>query len=265
MADIFLVDDDRTIIEVYHNMLEIKGHRIIGEAFDGESAVNEYEKMSAKPDIVLMDHRMPFKNGLLAMDDIRAMNPAQCIIFVTADFEAAKVALKKGASSFIIKPFRMDVLFNSIEMAHLEEKKKSAELKESYLGIITRIGESGDSGSRAGICEMVEKEMINNFIPEDSQVGVSMEVTINWLCEFFNFMGMSYTYKREKNRFIIRNNKCIWMDELGQNPNFCFMAKCVISKFAKKTGMDFELSVKKAIMDGSDECYFEIVFTARHS
>ena len=125
MAKMFLVDDDRAIIEVYHNMLEIKGHEIIGEAFDGENAVEIYKKLPAKPDIILMDHRMPFKSGLIAMKDIHTINPTQCIIFVTADFEAAKDALDMGAQSFIMKPFRMDDLFNSIEMALLEKKRES--------------------------------------------------------------------------------------------------------------------------------------------
>ncbi|MCK5398296.1 MAG: methanogen output domain 1-containing protein, partial [Thermoplasmata archaeon] len=70
----------------------------------------------------------------------------------------------------------------------------------------------------------------------------------------------NYTYEREQDKFIIRNTKCIWMNELGPNPHFCFMAKCVISKFAMKTGREFNLELNKAIMDGSEECVFELTF-----
>ncbi len=241
-------------------MLEIRGHEVIGKACDGDSAVNAYKELPAKPDIILMDHRMPFKCGMKAMKEIHTINPTQCIIFVTADFEAAKDALKNGAHSFIMKPFRMDDLFNSIEMALFEKKRKSSELRETYMGYITRVHDAGGVGGLAGICDTVEKEVINKFIPEQSLANISLETIINWLCEFFNTMDMNFTYEREQDKFIIKNNKCIWMDELGPNPNFCFMTKCTISKFALKTGREFELSLNKAIMDNADECVIELVF-----
>ena len=121
MAKIFLVDDDKAIIEVYKIMLEIKGHEVIGEAYDGEHAVEVYNTFLVKPDIILMDHRMPFKNGISTMKDILSTNQNQCIIFITADFESAKDSVTKGAHSFIMKPFCMNDLFNSIDMALLEK------------------------------------------------------------------------------------------------------------------------------------------------
>ena len=83
---------------------------------------------------------------------------------------------------------------------------------------------------------------------------------MKWFCEFFNTMDMKYTYERDNDKIIIRNTKCTWMDDLGPNPHFCFMAKCVISKFAMKTGREFNLELNKAIMDGSEECVFELTF-----
>ncbi len=260
LAKMFLVDDDRAIIEVYRNMLEIKGHEVIGEAFDGESAVMIYEKLPIKPDIILMDHRMPFKNGIKSMEGIHTIHPTQCVIFVTADFKAAKDALNKGAQSFIMKPFRMDDLFNSIEMALLEKKRDSSKLREAYLGYIIKVNETGGVGSLASICDGLEKDLINKFIPGPTLTNIPLETMMNWFCEFFNTMDMKYTYEKEENKFIIRNSKCIWMDEIGANPHFCFMAKCVISKFAMKTRREFNLELNKAIMDGSEECVFELTF-----
>ena len=225
LAKIFLIDDDRVIIEVYHNMLEIREHEVIGEAFDGESAVDIYNELPVKPDIVLMDHRMPFKCGIKAMRDIHEINPTQCVIFVTADFEAAKEALNKGAQSFIMKPFRMDDLFNSIEMALLEKKRDSSKLREAYLGYITKINEKSGSGGLANICDAVEKEIINKFIPEPSLTNIPLETMTTWFTMFLNAMDMNYTCEREQDKIIIRNNKCPWSDEMGSNPLFCCMAK----------------------------------------
>jgi len=258
LAKIFLVDDDGAIIEAYHNMLEIRGHEVIGEAFDGENAVNVYKELPIKPDIILMDHRMPLKSGMAAMEEIHAINPTQCIIFITADYEAAKIALKEGADSFIMKPFRMDDMFNSIEMALAQSKKRSSEFREIYIGYITKLNEAGDVGNLSEICDMIEKKLINSFITESSLTDASIDTIIECLCEFYNIMSFEYSYEREQDKFIIKNKKCIWMDEFGPNPSFCFMSKCVISKFAIKSGKKFELSLNEAIMAGSDECVFEL-------
>jgi len=83
--------------------------------------------MATHPDIVLMDHRMPGMNGIDAMHQIRRINPEQCFIFVTSDPDAAGEARRLGANTFVLKPFRLDRLSETIN-AVLSKRRREQSL-----------------------------------------------------------------------------------------------------------------------------------------
>jgi two-component system chemotaxis response regulator CheY len=124
MATIFAVDDDRAMLEIYREMLVMMNHQLVAEAEDGEMALNIYRKLDKYPDIVLMDYRMPGKNGIEAMEGIRLINPKQCLIFVTSDSDAAKEAQRLGANTYVLKPFRLDTLSSTINQVVANQLKK---------------------------------------------------------------------------------------------------------------------------------------------
>jgi len=115
MARIFIVDDEQFILELYRDVLTLKGHAILAVAYDGEEAVRRYRAFNEKPDIVLMDHRMPLKNGVEATREILQMNPDAIIIFGSADVFAESEALAAGAKAFLPKPFRIDELLEVVD------------------------------------------------------------------------------------------------------------------------------------------------------
>lgn len=114
MATVFAVDDDPAMLDIYRETLVMMNHQIVAEAQNGEDALRIYAKFTEYPDIILMDHRMPGKNGIETMKAIRAVNPGQCIIFVTSDPDAAAEARRLGANTYVLKPFRLDVLSSAI-------------------------------------------------------------------------------------------------------------------------------------------------------
>jgi two-component system chemotaxis response regulator CheY len=124
MATVFAVDDDRNMLDIYREMLVMMNHHIVAEAQDGEEAVRLYRGLKSYPDIVLMDYRMPHRNGVEAMLEIRHINPKQCLIFVTSDPDAAKEAKRLGANTFVLKPFRMDTLSSTINQVMTNLMKK---------------------------------------------------------------------------------------------------------------------------------------------
>ena len=77
--------------------------------------MNLYKSLSEKPDIILMDHRMPVKNGLEATKEILKIDPNVKIIFASADTTVKTLALQAGAVAFHVKPFSMRDLFTTIE------------------------------------------------------------------------------------------------------------------------------------------------------
>ena len=76
-----------------------------------------YKRFSDKPDIILMDHRMPIKNGLDASREILEMDGHSIIILASADKSVRKEALSMGILSFKDKPFTLQRLFENIEKA----------------------------------------------------------------------------------------------------------------------------------------------------
>jgi two-component system chemotaxis response regulator CheY len=114
MVSIFIVDDDENLHRVYRSFFSMKGFDVIGSAFDGAEAVKMFSSLNPRPDVLLMDYRMPIKDGVSATREIRTMDPASKIIFLSADETAREHALKAGAISFLIKPVRFAQLLQTI-------------------------------------------------------------------------------------------------------------------------------------------------------
>lgn len=118
----FLVDDEKFIVELYRDILEAHGHKVVDVASDGEEAIRKYKKMKTKPVVVIMDQRMPVRDGVSATQEILRINPDAAIFFGSADLHIEKEALAAGAKGFLLKPFRIEELLAAIEDA--EKKKK---------------------------------------------------------------------------------------------------------------------------------------------
>ncbi|MHA2297204.1 MAG: response regulator [Candidatus Hodarchaeales archaeon] len=117
MTNIFIVDDDENIVFLFEELLKMKGHKVIAKAFNGEQAVKIYSSLRISPDIILMDHRMPKKNGLTAAKEILGINPDCKIIFISADHSIKNQALKIGAIFFMEKPIKFPELLMIINQA----------------------------------------------------------------------------------------------------------------------------------------------------
>ncbi len=117
MARILIVEDDDSLRNLYRIALNLKGHEVIGTAGDGNQAVDMFRNFSIKPDIVLMDHRMPGKNGLEVTKEILKMNGKSKIIFASADRPVKEEAISLGARNFKPKPFSLEKLCSNINKA----------------------------------------------------------------------------------------------------------------------------------------------------
>ena len=95
-------------------LLSAYGFDVIGTAKNGEEAVEMYENFSVKPDIIIMDYRMPIKNGIEASKDILQINKNAKIIFASADTSVKEIANSIGVVSFKTKPFSNQKLLDNI-------------------------------------------------------------------------------------------------------------------------------------------------------
>lgn len=96
-------------------MLEVKGYQIIEMACNGIEALKKYKSMERKPDLIILDHRMPGMNGIEVMVSLLSMNPKIKVLFASADNSVKDRALGLGAIGFLNKPFGMDDLFTELK------------------------------------------------------------------------------------------------------------------------------------------------------
>ena len=131
MKKILIVDDDAEFREHLTGALEEEGYQV-----DCASSVAEaYEKLGAAEfDVVLLDYMMPKKSGIDALFEIRRQRPKIKVIMITAfaSIENAIDAIKKGASDYISKPFKIDNLLLTIRRI-LEEAKFEEGAKKLYI------------------------------------------------------------------------------------------------------------------------------------
>ena len=114
---LLLVDDHqvvrvglRTVLHNHHH-----GITVVGEAGSKADAVRVAKRL--KPDVVLMDVRLPDGSGVEACRDILANHPTTRVIFLTsfADDEFALAAVLAGAKGYVIKTIDSDLLIQSIQ------------------------------------------------------------------------------------------------------------------------------------------------------
>ena len=110
--NIFIIDDDVSILNLYSKFIEFLGHNIVDYANNGEEAIAKFQKFRIKPDLIIMDHHMPIKNGIESMKEILKIDKEAKIIIASGDSTIRETALLNGAVDFKEKPFDFK-LFNS--------------------------------------------------------------------------------------------------------------------------------------------------------
>lgn len=120
---VFVVDDEDFIRDLYRDVFESSGMTVFS-AQSGEEAVRIFSTMKSKPDIVIMDYRMPGKDGIETTKELLKMDPSVPIIFSSADETVREAALEAGAVSFWAKPFPVSMLVNAM-VDMVEARKKS--------------------------------------------------------------------------------------------------------------------------------------------
>ena len=113
VARVVVVDDEDFIRELYKDFLESKGITVFA-ARDGDEAVRVFKSMTNRPDAIIMDHRMPGKDGIETTKEILRIDPRVPIIFSSADESVREDALAAGAVSFWAKPFPVSLLVNAM-------------------------------------------------------------------------------------------------------------------------------------------------------
>ncbi len=109
-AKILIVDDDETNLDLLESVLEDAGYQHIHLISDSMTTIKAYHDI--RPDLILLDVRMPVLDGHGVMRALKALNDPLLppVLFLTAEpsDENMRLAFEGGARDFIGKPFKID-------------------------------------------------------------------------------------------------------------------------------------------------------------
>jgi DNA-binding NtrC family response regulator len=245
MADILLIDDEKSVRTTLALMLQKVGYRV-EEATGGGEGIEKFKTRFF--DIVITDLKMEPLDGLAVLREVKAANPSSEVLVMTAysTVESGVEAIKLGAYDYIQKPFDKDELLlligKALEHKNLkhEVEQLQSELKEKYrfeniignskemldvLGMVSKIAKtestvlvSGDSGTG--------KELIAKAIHLNSRRKNRSFITINCGAipenlqesELFGHIRGSFTgaIRDKRGLFQEADGGTLFLDEVGE-------------------------------------------------
>ncbi|MGC0364321.1 AmiR/NasT family two-component response regulator [Rhodococcus sp. 27YEA15] len=112
-----VVAEDEALIRMdLVEMLREEGYDVVGEAGDGQVAVELAEEL--RPDLVIMDVKMPRRDGIDAASEIAAKRIAPVVILTAfSQRELVERARDAGAMAYLVKPFSISDLVPAVELA----------------------------------------------------------------------------------------------------------------------------------------------------
>ncbi len=149
MAGILIIDDDTFICKAIQKQLKNNGFEA-EVAFSGNSGI---KKLKAQPfDLVLCDFRLPDKDGLEVLQQIKRMDTRISVVIITAyaDVRMAVKLMKLGATDYLTKPLQHEEIISLVK--RLTRNKENPENKEPSHEFIT-----GKSNAFAGAVKYAKR------------------------------------------------------------------------------------------------------------
>jgi AmiR/NasT family two-component response regulator len=136
-----IVGEDEALIRLdLKEMLEEEGYEVVAEAADGKAVVELAERL--RPDLVILDVKMPVLDGISAAEHIAAARIAPVVILTAfSQRDLVERARDAGAMAYLVKPFTKADLVPAIEMAvsrYAEITQLEAEVAELAERLETR-------------------------------------------------------------------------------------------------------------------------------
>jgi len=156
---VMLVDDQAMVRTGFRMILEAEADlTVVGEAVDGSDAVDMVGR--ARPDVILMDVRMPKMDGIEACEHICASNGhARVMMLTTFDLDDhVHAALRAGASGFLLKDAPPEQLVDAIRIIASGDALLAPSVTQTLIDEIAR-RPAGQPDAFPGIAELTEREL----------------------------------------------------------------------------------------------------------
>jgi DNA-binding NtrC family response regulator len=189
---VFLLDDEELIVAVLAKTLSAENYEVFSEN-ECEGVVQKIKAF--KPDVVLLDIRMPTRSGIEILKEIKSSDINTQVVMLTADdtAETAVKAMKLGAADYLTKPFNTDevkiVIRNIIERENL--KQEVDYLRKAYSEVFEKdlVGESSAIKELLAKIEKIAQARVSNILIT-GESGTGKEVIARHI---HNMMFGAYT------------------------------------------------------------------------
>ena len=196
MIKIIIADDHLIIRQGLRLILETESDfKLVGEASDGAEAVSLCKKL--KPDVVLMDLRMPNMDGLTAIEKLRDEQPKIAVIILTTfnEDELMLRGLQAGARGYLLKDTGRSTLFDTIRAASRGETLLKPEIMARVLAQKSVSTSKSKSDSTFNLTER-EYEVLESVARGErskevaSHLGISERTVKAHLASIYNKLGV---------------------------------------------------------------------------
>ncbi|MFD9307467.1 response regulator [Streptomyces sp. NPDC060048] len=158
---ILLVDDHQVVRRGLRTFLEVQDDiEVVGEAADGDEGIARAEEL--RPDVILMDVKMPGTDGIEALRRLRGLENAARVLIVTSFTEQRTVvpALRAGAAGYVHKDIDPDALAAAIRSVHAGHVLLQPEVAAALLA---EEGHGPASAGRGGNLTDREREVLRHI------------------------------------------------------------------------------------------------------
>ena len=156
---VLIADDQQLVRSGFRMILESEeGLEVVAEAADGREAVAAIRRL--KPDVALMDLRMPVMDGIAATAEIAADDqlPTRILVVTTFDTEEhVYAALRAGASGFVLKDAPPEELALAVRVVAAGEAMLAPSVTRRVIEEFARV--SRDPAARASLEDLTEREI----------------------------------------------------------------------------------------------------------
>lgn len=187
---LLIVDDHPVVRDGLRGMLEHQpDFEVVGEAGDGRQAVDSAERL--RPDIVLMDLRMPVMDGVAALGEIKTRQPQiQVLVLTTYDSDADILpAIEAGASGYLLKDSSREDLYDGIRAAARGETVLAPAVAARLIGRMRTPADDQLSSRELEVLQLVAEGASNSDIA--AQLHISQATVKSHLVNIFGKLGVS--------------------------------------------------------------------------
>lgn len=143
MIPVLVVEDDQTVAMVHRRVVErVPGFAVVGVAFTGQEGIDRV--LQDRPKLVVLDMYLPDIPGVEVLRRIRAAGLGTDVIVISAarEPETVREVLRAGAFDYLLKPFRVERLMQSLEFyqQHLAELERAGQNQVSQSEIDRLLG-----------------------------------------------------------------------------------------------------------------------------